>query len=387
MSAMEEEFGPEVGKASDPKSVRLVGWQKTFWRRGWLLGVVACLGIAACLTVLLVRSRRAQRRHDQSVVAAMSDGVPTLRLKGMTEAVEKRSIQTPMLAGERSGTLTIIKLTAAGTWVKRGDLLVEFDRQEQMRDFIDKQAANDDLMGKVAAAEQAEQAACAKDQTEMKAAEDDLAKAHLEMQKVEILSRIDAEKAEENLEEAKATLEQLQTTFDLKRKAAQASIRILQIQLERNRETMTHAQANAALLDVHAPLDGIVVLNTIWKQGSMGEVQEGDQVRSGVTFMQVVDPERMLVQVPVNQEDLLSLKIGETATVRLDAYPGLAFAGQLENVGPMGRTGDFSSKVRTFSAVFSIVGHDPRLMPDLSAAVDVHLEVADGGANGRGMRR
>jgi HlyD family secretion protein len=202
----------------------------------------------------------------------------------------------------------------------------------------------------------------------MKIAEDDLSKAELEIQKVEILSRIDAEKAQETLEEAKATLAQLQETFDLKRKAAQASIRILQIQLRRTRETMAHAQANAALLEVHSPFDGIVVLNTIWKQGNMGEVQEGDQVRSGVVFMQVVDPSRMEVSVPVNQEDLPALEIGQSATVSLDAYPGLSFPGRLENIGPMGRNGDFSAKVRTFSAVFSITGQDRRLMPDLSAA-------------------
>ena len=171
----------------------------------------------------------------------MSDSNRSLRLKGMTEAVEKRAIQTPMLAGERSGTLTIVKLTPAGTVVKRGDLLVEYDRQAQLRDFLDRQATNNDLISKVSAAEQNEDAARAKDQTEMKAAEDNLGKAELEIQKVEILSRIDTEKAQENLDEAKATLAQLQQTYELKRKAAQASIRILQIQLDRNRETMAHA--------------------------------------------------------------------------------------------------------------------------------------------------
>jgi len=276
-------------------------------------------------------------------------------------------------------------LTAAGTVVKRGDVLVEFDNQAQLRDFLDKQAANNDLVNKVAAAEQNEDSARAKDLTEMKEAEDNLGKAELEVQKVEILSRIDAEKAQENLEEAKATLAQLQQTFDLKRKAAQATIRILQIQLDRNREIMAHAQANAALLEVHSPLDGIVVLNTIWKQGNMGEVQEGDQVRSGVAFMQVVDPSHMDVQVAVNQEDLLSLKIGQSASVHLDAYPGLTFPGQLESLGPMGRGGDFSNKVRTFSAVFSIAGHDPKLMPDLSAAVDVKPERGNGPSGGAGQ--
>jgi HlyD family secretion protein len=121
-----------------------------------------------------------------------------------------------------------------------------------------------------------------------------------------------------------------------------------------------------------------VVLNTIWKQGNMGEVQEGDQVRSGVAFMQVVDPSHMDVQVAVNQEDLLNLRIGQGASVHLDAYPDLTFPGKLESLGPMGRTGDFSNKVRTFSAVFSIAGQDPRLMPDLSAAVDVSPETGSG---------
>jgi hypothetical protein len=42
---------------------------------------------------------------------------------------------------------------------------------------------------------------------------------------------------QENLEEAKATFEQLRETFSLKRKAAAAAIRILEIQRDRTRET------------------------------------------------------------------------------------------------------------------------------------------------------
>jgi HlyD family secretion protein len=200
----------------------------------------------------------------------------------------------------------------------------------------------------------------------------------LEMQKIEIFSRIDTEKAQENFDEAKATLEQLRETFDLKRKAARAAIRVLEIQRDRTHETMLHAQANAELMQIHAPLGGIVVLNTIWKQGKIGEVQEGDQIRAGVAFMQVVDPSVMQVRVPVNQEDLLGLQIGQTAKVYLDAYPELMFPGQLEEMAPIGRSGDFSSRLRSFAVIFSIKGSDPRLMPDLSAAVDVDLKRASG---------
>jgi len=307
-----------------------------------------------------------------------------MRLKGMTAAVEARSIQAPLLAGQQVGTLTITRMTASGTRVKQGDLLVEFDRQAQLRDIVDKQAQSDDENEKVIEEQAKEAAARAKDETEIKQAEDSLAKAKLEMEKVELLSRIDAEKAQEDLDEAQATLTQLKETFDLKRKAAQASIRILEIQRGRTRETMVHAQANSALMQVHAPIDGIVVLNTIWKEGNMGEVQEGDQVRPGVPFMQVVDPTVMEVHVPVNQEDLLGLRLGQKALVHLDAYSDMVFDGQLESIDPMGAPGDFSSKLRHFSATFSIKGHDPRLMPDLSAAVEV--DPAGSGIDGGGSK-
>ena len=135
---------------------------------------------------------------------------------------------------------------------------------------------------------------------------------------------------------------------------------------------MLHAQENAALMQMHAPIDGVVVLNTIWKEGKLGEVQEGDHVQAGVPFMQVVNPSNMQVRALVNQEDLTALQVGQQATVRLDAYPEMVFTSELEQIAPIGRNGDFSPKVRTFAVVFSIQGNDPRLMPDLSAAVDVN---------------
>jgi len=115
------------------------------------------------------------------------------------------------------------------------------------------------------------------------------------------------------------------------------------------------------------------VLNTIWKQGNMGEVQEGDQVRPGVPFMQVVNPSTMQVRVRANQQDFPSLQVGQMAKVRLDAYPDLVFAAKLDQVAPIGEGGDFSNKLRSFVVIVSIEGNDPKLMPDLSAAVDVDL--------------
>jgi HlyD family secretion protein len=346
--------------------------------RGWIVIAAAALLLGVAL---LVATRSKTPTSGKSAQSAASIPTQVLRLKGTTEAVQSRAILAPLLAGQQVPTLTIIRLTPAGTRVKQGDLLVEFDRQAQMRDFIDKQAEYAKLVDQVAEEQAKESAARAKDETELKAAEDNLRKTELEIQKAEIVSRIDAEKNQENLDEAKATYEQLRQTFDLKRKAAQAAIRILEIQRDRTQQTMLHAQANADLMQIRSPLNGVVVLNTIWKQGTMGEVQEGDQVRPGVPFMQVVNPATMQVRVLANQQDFPSLQVGQTAKVRLDAYPDLVFAAKLDQLAPIGEGGDFSNKLRSFVVIVAIEGNDPKLMPDLSAAVDVDVARQNAGSN------
>ena len=341
--------------------------------RAWI-AIVAVVAVLAVILLVAIRSRTPATAKLPSSVPGNPGQI--LRLKGTTEAVQSRAILAPLLAGQQVHTLTIIRLTPGGTKVKQGDLLVEFDRQDQMRDYVDKQAEYQKLVDQVAQEQAKESAARAKDETELKTAEDNLRKTELEVQKAEIVSRIDAEKNQENLDEAKATYDQLRETFDLKRKAALAAIRILEIQRDRTQQTMMHAQANADLMQVRSPLDGVVVLNTIWKQGTMGEVQEGDQVRAGVSFMQVVNPATMQVRIGANQQDFPALQSGQTAKVRLDAYPEMVFPAKVEQVSPIGEEGDFSNKLRSFTVLVSIQGNDPKLMPDLSAAVDVDLTTA-----------
>ncbi|MGA2743200.1 MAG: efflux RND transporter periplasmic adaptor subunit [Candidatus Sulfotelmatobacter sp.] len=345
----------------------------------WMVLATVAAVLVAILSMLSIRSKTPAT--GTSAVSVSTTPGQVLRLKGTTEAVQSRAILAPQLAGQSVPTLTIIHLTPAGTRVKKGDLLVEFDRQAQMRDFVDKQADYAKLVDQVAEEQAKENTARAKDETELKAAEDSLRKAELEMQKAEIVSRIDKEKNQENLDEAKATFEQLHETFDLKRAAAQAGIRILEIQRDRTQQTMLHAQANSDLMQIRSPLDGVVVLNTIWKQGTMGEVQEGDQVRPGVPFMQVVNPAAMQVRVLANQQDFPSLQVGQTAKVRLDAYPDLVFSAKLDQLAPIGEGGDFSNKLRSFVVIVAIEGNNPKLMPDLSAAVDVDVAKQNAGSS------
>lgn len=337
----------------------------------WRLWILLAVVVVALGAILIIAQRSRAPSSNRVSPSVPNSAGEVLRLKGTTEAVQSRAILAPVLETQQVPTLTIVRLAAAGTRVKAGDLLAEFDRQAQMRDFIDKQAEYRKLVDQVAQEQAKEAAARAKDETELKQAENTLRKAELEVQKTEIVSRIDAEKNQENLEEGRATYDQLRETFELKRKAAQAAIRILEIQRDRTQQTMTHAQSNAELMQIRSPIDGVVVLNTIWKQGTMGEVQEGDQVEPGTPFLQVVNPTTMQVRVAANQQDFPRLRVGQTGTVRLDAYPDLAFPAKVDQLAPISEHGSFSEKVRVFAVIVSIQGNDPRLMPDLSAAVDV----------------
>ena len=85
---------------------------------------------------------------------------------------------------------------------------------------------------------------------------------------------------------------------------------------------LERAQHNVDLMLVHAPMDGIVVLQTIYRGGDMGPAQQGDQLYSGRVFMQVIDPRSMLLNASVNQVDGERIRIGMKAKVHLDAYPG-----------------------------------------------------------------
>ena len=346
-----------------------------FLRIGLPLALVLLLLFSGLLASRGTRGSRVEvAQAAQTATVTRGDFISILRLTGSTQAVKSRAIMVPALAGAQLQSLMVTKLTPAGTRVKRGELLVEFDQQAQIKDFLDRKAEYQGLVDQIAGKEAAEAAARARDETELKQAEDRLARAQLELQRNEVISSIDAEKNQTNLEEAKANLAQLRETFELKRRAARADIRIVEIQRDRSRATMNHAQANSQKMMVRSPMDGIIVLNTIWKNGRMDEVQTGDDVRPGVPFMQVVDPSTMEVSVRANQEDINQLRAGQHAQVRLDAYPNVVFPATLEELAPLGVPGQFSPKLQTFAAHFAIHAVDPKLMPDLSAAVDVEVQ-------------
>lgn len=315
--------------------------------------------------------------ESRTAVVKRGDFVRSIRISGSTEAVRAFSVQSPQMAGG-GNQMVLMSIVRAGTRVHQGDVLAEFDPQAQLKQFRDSQADYLGFLDKIKKQQADNATDLAKDQTALKAAEDDYAKAKLEMARNEVVSRIDAENNRLTLEQSEATLKQLKQTFDLKEQARQSLVKDLEVQRDKARDQMTFAQQNSQRLTIHSPLDGLVVLNPIWKGSGMGDPQEGDQVWPGSPFMQVVDPASMQVAARVNQVDFPYLHVGQPVEVHLDAYSDLVLKGSIENLAAIGTVSTLSQSVHNFNAVFSIQGSDPRLLPDLSAAVDVEIERVPG---------
>jgi HlyD family secretion protein len=342
------------------------------FKREILLTLLFCLTSAVSCHKVEDQATGAKQRSSTEINKETAPaGDPRLRLVGTTVASHSFVVMAPQLEGAQLSSMLITDVASAGKRVKVGDVLVRFDPQTQMKDFLEKRDKFAELEGQVAQKRAEEDIARAKDETSFREAENAQKKAQLEVQKNELVSKIDAEKNDEALEEARTSAKQLQETFQLKRKSAAAAIRILELQRDRAREAMRYAKSNAAKMTSKSPMDGIVVLNSIWLGGRMSTVQPGDSVTPGTSFMQVVDPSKMEVRVQISQLDLGHVHLGDRAQVRPDAYPDVAMPAVLEQISPLGQAGNFSDKIRVFAATFVIQGSDPKLLPDLSVALDL----------------
>jgi HlyD family secretion protein len=297
-------------------------------------------------------------------------GAGILRLTGTVEAVQVRTVSVPRLLGPQT-PLLIIGLVPAGSRVKPGELVVEFDPQQQERNAFDRRAEAVNLDGQIDKKRAGQTADEAKDKTELTAAENDVERAGLEMRKNGLLPRNDAEKNTLALQQATARFDQLKITYDLKRKAAAAEIRILEIQRERADRALRYAQQNAALMQTKAPFSGLVVIKRNYRNGAFVEIAEGDEVRPNTPILDLVDTSVMRVRVRLNQADARLVHAGQRAKIGLDGFPDLKFDGQVTTVTPLASPSQLSRTVRSFAAIVSIEGSHPQLLPDLTASVDI----------------
>jgi len=290
-----------------------------------------------------------------------------VRATGTVQASHVFMVQVPQISGQ-GGRMTLTRLVPNGVRVKQGDTLAEFDRTKQLDDARDAQAKFDDLSHQVEQKQAEFRSNAEKRRADLQKAEADLAKAKLQLRRGSLLSDIDRLKNEAKAEDAQAHVESLIRSSHFHDLAEAAAIRVLELQRDRQKVGLERALINAERLVVRSPLAGMVALENVWRSGTMGHAQEGDQLFTGQSLTRIFDPEQMVVETMVGEPDGAILVAGSRAKVRLDAYPELTFDAHLVSASPVAASA-LGAPIKTFSARFRLEQSDPHLLPDLSAAV------------------
>ena len=298
-----------------------------------------------------------------------------LRLAGQTSARNFVNMTAPQQRGPESDKkLELMKLVANGAHVHKGDLIAEIDAQP-VKDHIDdvadtaRQAEADIAKRKAEQAIEWEQL-----QQTLRVAKADAEKAKLDAQTTVLLTQIERELLQLAVEETAARYKKLQEDVSYHRTANAAELRILEITARRHQLHHDRHAADLKKFTIYAPNDGLAVMQSIWRGGEMGQVQEGDQVWPGQLYMRIVDTRYMQVEARANQAESNLIRVGQSADVTLDAFPGVHFPGKIYSIGALATGGWIQNfYVRTIPVRILIEGSDSRLIPDLSAAADITL--------------
>ena len=295
-----------------------------------------------------------------------------LRATGTVEALRAMTLQTPRISGQQSGNLTLTHLVLNGTKVAPGEVIAEFDHTTQIKAARDAAAKYDDLTHQVDQKAAEHKSNAAKRTSDYAQAEADLAKARLEMRKGPVLSEIEHAKADEILKNAELHVASLKRSTKAHEAAEAAELQVLKLQAERQKLTLTRLQGDAEKLVIRAPIPGMVALQSIWKNNSMGHAREGDQLWPGSPLLRIFDPSNMVLQLAVSEADGAILHPGAKAVVHLDAYPELTFTAHFDSASPVASSA-LGSPIKSFNARFVFDQRDPHLLPDLSAAADIEI--------------
>jgi HlyD family secretion protein len=347
----------------------------------------------------------------QTISASMGDVSQTIRLNGTIAAKNEETILAPRIQGSRTDvnrggsanmlnsrqamavgggagatqgfgaqqmndfSLILTHLSSAGSMVKKGDVIAQFDTQAQQQRLDDY---NDSIIQTDANIKNQMANMASQKESHLQQVRAGLAawqNAVLNQQTAEVVSVINAQLYDVSVEQTRAQYEQLVYEDDLLDQQLRARIQSIELNRDQAQLELQRTKQNLEKMTMHAGMDGFVVMNSIVRNNEFGTVREGDQVRSGQPFMFIVDPSSMVLNATVNQVDAERLRLGMKAKVRLDAYTDIEVPGTLAGISALAQASTFrAAYVGEIPVKISLDKMDPRIIPDLTASAEVYVQ-------------
>jgi len=273
-----------------------------------------------------VTTDKATRRTIVQIVSATGKIQPETEVK-----------ISPEVAGE------IIELPVDdGIAVKKGDLLVKI-KPDSYKALVEQQEA---AISSAKATNLQQKATMLKAEQDLKRADDMYTKKTISIQEYNAA----------------------QAAHDVAKNTYESSLH----EIERAQAGSSQAREQLSKTTIYSPIDGTVtVLNS-----KLGERLVATGQFAGTEVMRVADLNHMEARVDVNENDVVNVKVGDKASVKIDAYSDRRFHGTVHQIANTGKTtgAGTQEEVTNFEVKIGIDDHDVTLKPGLSCTADIETD-------------
>src|SRR5437773_8146363 len=307
-------------------------------RRYILFGSIGFLLLWIIVSVIL--SKREKPIPVTTETAVRKTILQTVSATGKIQPETEVKI-SPEVAGE------IIDLPVEdGKAVKKGDLLVKI-KPDSYKAFLEQQEAE---ISAAKATNLQQKATMVKAEQDLKRADNMYAKKTISIQ----------------------VYNAAQAASDVAKNTYESSLH----EIERAQAGSSQARDQLYKTTIYSPIDGTVtVLNS-----KLGERLVATGQFAGTEVMRVADLNHMEARVDVNENDVVNVKIGDKAEVKIDAYGDRKFHGTVYQIANTGKTtgAGTQEEVTNFEVKIRIEDAAVTLKPALSCTADIHTnEVKD----------
>jgi len=248
-----------------------------------------------------------------------------------------------------------LRITAADSERQSAGIALEQARQEHeaQREMIKEGFGNESMLKEAAAREQEQKNAV------------DLATQKLRLLK-DVILPAEISQAELEVENHKRELENSRQ-MRLHKLAKQNNVLArLRNQLAALESSQRHAEELLARTEIHAPVQGFVIYKSIPIGNERRKVQVGDSVWNRHGFIVLPDMSAMVGHVNIREQNIGKLAVGQTVTLKPEAYPELVLNGHVDLVGTL--VDDAVNRDENFFHVrIALDNVDPRLRPGMRA--------------------
>ncbi len=193
--------------------------------------------------------------------------------------------------------------------------------------------------------------------------------------------RAEAAQAQADFDIAMAELKQAQSTFERRNQLFQDNLiseeeqgqitldlAVAKGKVIQASTTLERAQERLSEAVVRAPIDGTILQKY---------VEEGQIIASGVSnvsggtpIVDIADMSSVYIETGIDEIDIGKVQIGQFATVIAEAYPELAFNGEIVRIAPEAK---IEQNVTLFDVVVEVKNNDGKLKSGMNTRVEIEI--------------